>query len=119
MFELFADEGFAKEMGRMAGSQQETIRGALKGLLDHPMEHPKVARLHGSRYPGSFRMRIGRHRVLGLVLVSQRLILLTTIFEKKRESDYDQVWVRHEARLASQGPPFGDVIRAARKRKAG
>lgn len=119
MFELFADEGFAKELDRMAVSQQETIRGALNGLLDHPWEHPKVARLHGSRYPGSFRMRIGRLRVLGLVLVSQGLILLTTLFEKKRDSDYDQALVRHEARLLAQGPPLGEVIRAARKRKAG
>ncbi len=115
MAELWADEAFVKELGKLPAEVQATIRQALDGLRAHPADHPKVVRLHGSRYPSSFRMRIGAHRVLGLLLASQDLVFLTTVFTKKRDSDYGQALARHEGRLAAQGPPLSEFLRDARR----
>lgn len=116
-FEVLGDEGFHRELGKLDGDDQEAVRQALRGLLEHPLEHPKLARLHGSRYPGSFRLRVGDLRVLGLALASAKLVFLTTVFRKKRESDYDQALERHEARLGNQGPPLGEYLRGLRRRR--
>ena len=116
-FELLGDPAFHRELASLASGEQDKVRLALRGLWEAPLEHPKVARLHGSAYPGSFRFRIGPLRVLGLVLQSQGLILLTTVFRKKRDSDYHQALERHEQRLALQGPPLGEFLKAARRRR--
>lgn len=73
--------------------------------------------LHGSRYPGSFRLRAGTLRVLGIILEGPRLVFLTTLFVKKRDSDHDQASQRHEARMAAQGPPLRDHLANARRRR--
>jgi mRNA-degrading endonuclease RelE of RelBE toxin-antitoxin system len=115
-FDLIADQALDRELAKLPAGARAAILAALEGLRAHPLEHPKVVRLHGSRYPGSFRMRIGSYRLLGLVLASQSLVFLTTAFHKKRDSDYDQALVRHERRLATQGPPLDEAIRAARRK---
>lgn len=116
-FEILGDPGFHRELAALSATEQDKVRLGLRGLLDAPLEHPKLARLHGSAYPGSFRLRVGTLRVLGLVLASQRLILLTTVFRKKRDSDYDQALSRHEGRLAKQGPPLAEFLHSARRKR--
>lgn len=115
-FELLADKGFHKELEAVSASAREAIKQALRGFVEHPLEHPKASRLHSTHYPGSFRLRVGSYRLLGIVLASQNLILLTTLFFKKRESDYNHALDRHENRLRSQGPPIDDYLRPARRR---
>jgi mRNA-degrading endonuclease RelE of RelBE toxin-antitoxin system len=114
-FELLADKGFRKEFEALPASAREGIQEALRGFIAHPLEHPKASRLHSTHYPGSFRLRVGSHRLLGIGLASQNLIFLTTLFTKKRESDYDQALQRHERRLRAQGPPIDDYVRSARR----
>lgn len=114
--ELWGDPGFLRELGRMATKDQDQLRRALDGLRAHPNEHPQLVRLHGSGYPGSFRLRVGPHRIIGILLASQGLVFLTTVFTKKRESDYVQALARHDTRLASQGPPLSEYLRDARRR---
>lgn len=116
-FEVWTDPGFQRELAELAADDQQAILASLRGFAVHPTEHPRQVRLKGSAYPGSFRLRLGRHRVLGLVLAAPRLILLTTVFLKKRESDYDQALDRHERRLRAQGPPLGDYVRMARRKR--
>jgi mRNA-degrading endonuclease RelE of RelBE toxin-antitoxin system len=115
-FEIVADAAMHRELEKLPPAARASIVSALDGLRTHPLQHPKLARLHGSRYPGSFRMRIGEYRLLGLVLASQSLVFLTTVFHKKRDSDYDQALLRHGRRLGSQGPPLDEAIRSARRR---
>lgn len=116
-FELLGDPGFHRELDDLPDIVREQVRDGLRTFIAHPLEHPKATRLHGSRYPGSFRLRIGSHRVLGIVLAGPRLIFLTTVFTKKRDSDYDQALARHEARMAAQGPPLRDHLAGVRKRR--
>ncbi|MHB1261276.1 MAG: type II toxin-antitoxin system RelE family toxin [Thermoplasmatota archaeon] len=116
-FELLGDPGFHRELSALPAVAQDQIRAGLAAFVSHPLEHPKATRLHGSRYPGSFRLRIGSHRVLGIALPGPRLIFLTAVFTKKRDSDYDQALVRHEARMAAQGPPLRDHLAGLRKRR--
>ncbi len=116
-FEVWADPGFQREVQDLAPADRATVAEALPGLAAHPRDHPQTVRLKGSDYPGSFRLRIGRLRVLGLALDGPRVILLTTVFVTKRESDYDQAVERHDARLKTQGPPLGAFVQAARKRR--
>lgn len=115
--ELLGDVGFHRELAALPPAAQEKLRSGLRGFVDSPLEHPKAARLHGSAYPGSFRLRIGPFRVLGLVLQTQGLIFLTTVFQKKRDSDYDQALARHEKRLAAQGPPLAEFLKSAKRRR--
>ena len=116
-FELLGDPAFHRELADLPARGQADIRDALRGFIAHPLEHPKAARLHGSRYPGSFRLRIGSHRILGIVLAGPRLIFLTTVFAKKRDSDYEHALERHESRMAAQGPPLRDHLAGVRKRR--
>jgi len=116
--EVWADDGFQRELDALEPSDRDAVLAALPGLAAHPADHPQTARLKGSAYPGSFRLRVGRLRVLGLSLEGPKLILLTAVFVKKRESDYGQALDRHERRLRAQGPPLGDVVKGARRKRA-
>jgi mRNA-degrading endonuclease RelE of RelBE toxin-antitoxin system len=115
--EVWADPGFQRELAALPAADRTAVESALPGLARHPADHPQTVRLKGTGYPGSFRMRVGRLRVLGLALDGPRLILLTTVFVKKRDSDYGQALERHERRLKAQGPPLGDAVKAAMKRR--
>lgn len=117
MHEVWADPGFQRELAALPDSDRLAVEAALPGLARHPADHPQTVRLKGSDYPGSFRLRIGRLRVLGLALEGPRLILLTTVFLKKRDSDYDAALDRHERRLNAQGPPLRDHLKGALKRR--
>jgi mRNA-degrading endonuclease RelE of RelBE toxin-antitoxin system len=113
--EVWADPGFQWELAALPGEDRKAVEDALPGLARHPADHPQTVRLKGSAYPGSFRLRVGRLRVLGLALDGPRLILLTTVFLKRRDSDYDAALLRHERRLKAQGPPLGDQVKGAMK----
>lgn len=116
-YEVWTDPGFRRELGELREPDRNAVLTGLRGLATHPIEHPNVVRLKGTPYPGSFRLRIGRFRVLGIVLEGPGLILLTTFFLKKRESDYDRATERHESRLQAQGPPLGHYVQSARRRR--
>lgn len=116
MTELWADPAFLRELDKMPPAEGQQVRRALDGLRNHPAAHPQLVRLHGSNYPGSFRLRVGSHRVLGILLASQDLVFLTTVFTKKRDSDYNKALTRHQTRLAAQGPPLEEYLRDARRR---
>ena len=115
--EVWADPGFQRELAALPADDRQAVEAALPGLAAHPADHPQTVRLKGSAYPGSFRLRIGRLRVLGLALDGPRLLLLTTVFTKKRDSDYDAALLRHERRLKAQGPPLADFVKGAIKRR--
>lgn len=116
-YEVWADAGLRRELEDLPVPDQDVARGALAGLAAHPRDHPQTVRLKGSDYPGSFRLRVGRLRLRGLALDRPRVILLTTVFVKKRESDYEQALQRHEARLKAQGPPLGDFVKSSKRRR--
>lgn len=115
-YEVWADPGFERELANRSEGDRTWIRSSFVALAEHPLEHPRTVRLKGTRYPGSFRLRVGRYRILGIVLGVPKLILLTTMFLKKRESDYEPAAERHERRLRSQGPPLDEFLRTARRR---
>lgn len=114
--DVWADPGFARELRRLSAAQQAAVQTALPGLAAALLDHPQVALIHGSRYQGSFRLRIGQVRVLGLALVHANLVLLTAAFVNRRPSDYDEALARHEKRLATQGPPLDGSVKGARRR---
>jgi hypothetical protein len=109
VYEVWADPGFGRELDKL-GSAADGLRAGLDALRQDPLSHPSVVRLRGSGFPGSFRWRIGRLRTLGIALPAPRLVLLTTVFVKKRDSDYEAALRRHDARLAAQGPPLAEWL---------
>lgn len=117
-YEIWIDPGCQRELDDLRETERAAVLSGVQGLAQHPLEHPQLVRLHGTRYPGSFRLRVGRFRVVGIVLDHPKLILLTTLFLKKRESDYVQAKDRHEDRLRVQGPPLDEYVRGARRRKS-
>ncbi len=109
-FEIWADPGFDKELSKFSKVDQTRIVEGLKSYAVNPIRHPKATRLSGASIIQSFRLRIGPFRVLGTLFTSQETILVTTVFLKKRESDYDAAARRHETRLAAQVPPISDYL---------
>lgn len=109
-FEIWADPGFDKELARFSKAERDRLEAGLKAYALNPIRHPKATRLAGASIIQSFRLRIGPFRVLGTLFASQKLILVTTVFQKKRDSDYDAAAQRHETRLAAQVPPISDYL---------
>ncbi len=109
-FEVWADPGFDKELAKFAATERERIEDGLRAYAKNPIRHPKAARLAGASIIQSFRLRVGPYRVLGTIFGSQRLILVTTVFRKKRDEDYVAAMERHETRLKAQVPPVSDYL---------
>jgi mRNA-degrading endonuclease RelE of RelBE toxin-antitoxin system len=109
-FEVWADPGFDKELSKFNKAQRDRIEAGLKAYARNPIRHPKATRLGGASIVQSFRLRIGPFRVLGTLFVSQKLILVTTVFQKKRDTDYDAAMHLHETRLAAQVPPISEYL---------
>lgn len=109
-FEVWADPGFDKELSKFSKAEQSRIEDGLKAYAENPIRHPKATRLSGASVIQSFRLRIGPFRVLGTLFASQITILVTTVLQKKRDSDYDAAMARHETRLAAQVPPISEYL---------
>lgn len=107
----YADPGFRKELAKLARTEQEGILQALRALADDPLRHPDVKSVSGSPWPGSVRVRCGPFRVLALVLPKPKLVLFTTVFRKKRASDYAAALRKHDRRVREQGPPLDEFLR--------
>ena len=116
-YEIWTDPRFQRELDELAERDRNDVIEDVNGLIDHPLEHPQLVRVKGTAYPGSFRLRAGRFRVMGLVLDGPELILLTMVFLKKRELDYDQAIKRNEGRMRLQGPPLDEYVKSARRRR--
>lgn len=109
-FEGYADPGFRKELDRLSTMERALVMKTLRELAEDPARHPNVRALEGSRWSGAVRVRCGPFRVLALVLPDARPLLFTTLFRKKRESDYAEAVARHDARVAAQGPPLSEHL---------
>lgn len=109
--ELWADPGFDKEFAKFSKADQARIEAGLVAYAQNPVRHPKATRLAGATIIQSFRLRIGPFRVLGTLFMSQKTILVTTVFQKKRDEDYVAAAQRHEKRLKAQVPPLSDYLR--------
>ncbi len=109
-FEVWADPGFDKELSKFSKADQKQIEAGLVAYAANPVRHPKATRLAGSKVIQSFRLRIGGFRVIGTLFTSQKAMLVTTVFRKKRNEDYAAAMVRHENRLLAQVPPVSDYL---------
>jgi mRNA-degrading endonuclease RelE of RelBE toxin-antitoxin system len=109
-YEGYADPGFTKELSKVPPRDARSILASLATLAQEPYSNPNSRMIEGSRWPGSIRVRCGAYRVLALVLPGPRLILFTTVFRKKRDTDYAAAIRRHDARVAEQGPPLDEFI---------
>ncbi len=109
-FEVWLDPGFDKELSKFPKPEVERIEAGLVAFAVNPIRHPKATRLAGSKVIQSFRLRIGPYRVIGTLFSSQKAMLVTTVFRKKRGEDYAPAMARHEKRLLAQVPPVSDYL---------
>lgn len=109
-FEVWADPGFDQELSKFNETDQARIEKALVTFAANPVRHPKATRLAGARIIQSFRLRVGPFRVIGTLFTSQKTVLVTTVFRKKRDEDYNAATRRHERRLLAQVPPISDYL---------
>lgn len=79
----------------------ERVREAMDALLEReqPSRHRQVEPPAGSRYPRSYRLRVGDFRVCFIHFPDEDTVVFTTAFRKRRGSDYDQAVERHDARV--------------------
>ena len=87
-----------KELHQEAHEEVKAAMKALAGRKD-PAAAPNVRPLANSNFRGSFRLRVGRFRVLFILLPDEAALVFTTAFEKKRDSDYDGAVERHDRRV--------------------
>jgi mRNA-degrading endonuclease RelE of RelBE toxin-antitoxin system len=59
---------------------------------------PDLQPLHATGFPGSYRLRVGRHRVARALLPDERLILVTTV-ARRGDSTYDALPALHRKRV--------------------
>lgn len=109
-FEVWADPGFDQELRKLSRRGEGQIEAGLIAYAQAPVRHPRATRLAGSRVIQSFRLRIGRFRVLGTLFTSQEAMLVTTVFRKKRDEDSKAAMARHGRRLLAQVPPISDYL---------
>lgn len=77
------------------------IREAMKRLIEtgKPGRDRNVSPLAGSRYPRSYRLRVGRYRVCLIHFPDEDVVVFTTGFLKRRPSDYQDALDRHDRRV--------------------
>lgn len=99
-FGALVHEALWREIDR---ADHVAVRDALRALcaLTSPTRSPHVRALEGSAYPKSYRLRAGRHRILFILMPDLGVIVFTTAFLKKRDSDYVAAVRRHDARVRS------------------
>ena len=99
-FQPFVHDAVWREAEKGA---HDELRVAMRALcaLSSPARSSHVRPLEGSNYPKSYRLRVGRHRVLFIIMPDEGAIVFTTAFLKRRESDYDAAVKRHDARVGA------------------
>lgn len=81
--------------------EHEAARAAMKAVtkLERFERSAHVSVLAGSTYDRSYRLRLGRYRILFVVFPDERTIVFTTAFLRRRDSDYGPAIDRHDARV--------------------
>ena len=99
-FQGIVHDALWKELDRGA---HDEVRAAMKTIvaLDDPAQSSNVKLLENCAFRKSYRLRVGRLRVLFIIFPDEGVVVFTTAFEKKRESDYIGAIERHERRVRS------------------
>lgn len=97
--------GFQRELDLLDERPRKRVLEVLRSLgqVPVPLESPRVRVVQGCSVPNMSRVRIGPYRVLGALLPNEHMILYTTLFRKKRASDYSRALQRHVVRAQEAG----------------
>lgn len=115
---LAQHNGFKRELSKLDARDADKVRAALHRLKDQfdrlgTLDPRKVFSsgsiaagvdlqpLHSSGIPGSYRLRVGRHRAALAILPDERLVLLTVV-AKRDDSTYDKLPQLHRKRFADR-----------------
>lgn len=104
--ELIVHEALWREIPSDA---HEAALFAMRGLAQHddPLRSPQVRALAGSAREDSYRLRVGRYRLLFLCPPAPGPLFFTTGFLKRRPEDYAGPTRAHEGRAAAYEGLFG------------
>lgn len=83
--------------------EHDHARRAMRALsgFGNVAHSPQVTPLSGSAFANSFRLKVGRYRIL-FTLREDTTIVFQAAFLKRRESDYVAAIARHDAREAGR-----------------
>ncbi len=115
---LAQHRGFARELAKLDRADADVVRATLERLrtqLDRvssldPRKAfssetlspiPDLQPLRATGIPGSYRLRVGRHRVALAILPDERLVLLS-VLARRDESTYDKLPELHRKRIADR-----------------
>ncbi len=87
MYELFFRTRFERTFKKLDKKIQSKILDTIETLVDNPLDHPHIRKIAGVRQH-AYRLRVGRWRVLYLVIKKDNVIEIIDLFLKKSESDY-------------------------------
>lgn len=79
-----------RSLKKLPVDQQLLVVDALRELAESPFTSKKVKRLKGASAP-LYRFRVGRARVVYIVVTSEELLDVIDIFIRKGDSDYRRV----------------------------
>jgi mRNA-degrading endonuclease RelE of RelBE toxin-antitoxin system len=117
-WELAQHNGFERELSKVDVRDADKIRAALHRLKDQldrlgTLDPRKVFSsagvdpgvdlqpLHSTGIPGSYRLRVGRHRVALAILPDEQLVLLTAV-ARRDDSTYAKLPQLHRKRFADR-----------------
>jgi mRNA-degrading endonuclease RelE of RelBE toxin-antitoxin system len=115
---LAQHRGFARELAKLDRADADAVRASLERLraqLDRagsidPRKTfssealspvPDLQPLRATGIPGSYRLRVGRHRVALAILPDERLVLFT-VLARRDETTYDKLPELHRKRFADR-----------------
>ncbi len=87
MYEIIFRARFEKEFKKLDKKTQILILDKLEDLIKNPLQHPQIRRIAGVKQM-AFRIRVGRWRVLYIVITKDKIVGVLDIFLRKGASDY-------------------------------
>ncbi|HUR69144.1 MAG TPA: hypothetical protein VM370_07840 [Candidatus Thermoplasmatota archaeon] len=97
-FESYAHAAIWQEL---PADEHDNARAAMRALarFDVPTHSAQVGALSTSTFDGSYRLRVGRYRILFILFAHDATLVFTTAFLKRREGDYVDAIAQHDARV--------------------
>ncbi len=89
MYRIVFRTRFDRIFKKLDSKTQQSIVDALETLTCSPFENPNVKMLSGA-ISGACRLRVGRWRILYLLITKQNTIEVIDLFLKKSSSDYQR-----------------------------
>ena len=90
MYRITYNKRFEKSFAKLTQIEQKKVVKVIQTLAQNPFTNSNIRNISGVKQ-NAYRMRIGRWRVLYLIITKKQIIELVDLFMKKNKSDYKDI----------------------------